>query len=118
MAEGGRWRQPSGMLIGINLVELRGSHDPGLSLSGVIGLEQRESFLVDPGQFGADGAFRHGAGERVFGSLHGVRGAIVAIDTVHHAALALRNIAFEARRSKRGLPPLAIAALSPRNGRV
>ena len=49
--------------------------------------------------------------DRVFGGLHGVRGAIVAIDAIHHTTLTLRDGTFQARRTESDLRSVRESAL-------
>src|SRR6201995_6038312 len=99
------------MLVAIELRELSRNLDSRFIFGSVIGFEQLESLFVDPGKLGADGAFRHGAIERVFSGLHGVCGAIVAVNAVHYATLALRLSTLQAGIGEGCLGPVRIGAL-------
>ena len=97
-------------------VELRGNLGACFGFGGVVGLQQLKSLFVDQGQLGADGAFGHGAIEGIFGGLHGVGRAVVAIDAVHDAALAFGLGALERGCGKARFRAVGIGALDPGNG--
>src|SRR5579872_3315748 len=78
-----------GVLVAVELRELLGNLLLRFGFSLVISLQQRETFLMDPGKIGADRALGHRPVKCVFSRLHRVRSTVVAIDAVHHATLTL-----------------------------
>ena len=82
-------RQNLRMLIAVELRQALRNLLPRFVFGFVVGFQKRQALLVDPRQFRTDRAFRHRPVERIFRGLHGVGSAIVAIDAIHDAPLAL-----------------------------
>ena len=95
--------------------QLRNLHT-GLFLRGVVAVEQLQALLVDPGQIGADGSLGHGAIHGVFRGHKGVRRAVVAVNAVHHAPLALGNAAAGGQGREHRLRAVGVALLHPGDG--
>jgi len=68
---------------------------------------------VDEGKVGADGTFGHGAVERVFGGHEGVGGAVVAVDAIHEATLAVGSGAARRQGGEDRLRAVGVALLHP-----
>ena len=116
--ERGFFGEDFGMLAAIEGFELLRNLDSRFIL-GVVGiLQQRQAFLVDEGQRGADDARGHGAVDGFFRGDEGMRGAVVAVDAVHHAPLALGLCAVEGRGGIGSQSAIGIGALHPWNRRT
>ncbi len=63
-----------------------------IGFTRIVSLQQLQTLLVDPGQIRTDGAFVHRAVEGVFRGEEGVRGTVVAVNAIHHAAFALGHV--------------------------
>ena len=71
---------------------------------------------MDPGQIGTDGALGHGAVDGVFRGDEGVSGAVVAVDAIHHPALALGHAAGRVGGGKDGLRAIGVEPPHPGDG--
>ena len=96
--------------------QLLRNFDGGFGFCGVVGLEQFQALLVDPGKIGADGSLGHGAVDGVLGGDKGVGGAVVAVDAIHHAAFPFGDTGSRVGGGKDGLGAVGVAFLHPGDG--
>src|SRR5664279_6547788 len=86
-----------GMLRAIEVLKSRINLRLRLSLRRVARFQQGKSLFVHKRERRADAALGHGSVQGVLWWLEGVRGAIVAVDAVHHALFAVDGCGYIGR---------------------
>ena len=103
------------ILRAIKGLKLLGDLDAGLFLTGEIAVQEYESLFVNPRQIGADCAARHCLINGFACGYECVRGAVVAVDAIHHSAVAFGNAATGRERTELCKRTVCVLPLDPWN---